>query len=240
MLQQPGPDGQPWQPDPPHAYCPRCGGDTGPGEATATGCHRCAHRPVPWDAAVRLSAYEGPLADAIHQMKFARHWRLAHILGQRLGQALTTRQHGRFAQPLSESNSRSATISAACPPAAAHAPFPGGVVHVPMHWRRRAHRGFDQAALMAEALAATANLPHAPLLRRIKHRPPQSTVVLSDRQRNIRGAYTLAPVDLRGQPVILVDDVLTTGATLTQCTRLLKQAGASPITIAIAAVGHSR
>ena len=111
---------------------------------------------------------------------------------------------------------------------------------VPMHWRGRWRRGFDQAALMARALGRARGWPLAPVLTRNRHTPPQSTVVTSKRADNVRGAFHIKTVDLRGYELILVDDVKTSGATLSICVRLLHRAGARSVHTAVAAVADPR
>jgi ComF family protein len=114
---------------------------------------------------------------------------------------------------------------------------PTVVVPVPLHWRRRLTRGFDQSALMAAALARTANLPLAHLLRRSRPTAPQSHLMHpAQRWRNVERAFSMQPVDLAGWDVVLVDDVKTTGSTAARCAALLRDARADQITLAVAAV----
>jgi ComF family protein len=97
------------------------------------------------------------------------------------------------------------------------------VVPVPLHWRRRLTRGFNQAADLARHLGP----PSVAALRRIRATPTQTGLHRADRRRNVRGAFacTRAAAGLRGRAVVLVDDVSTTGATLEACARALKAAG---------------
>jgi ComF family protein len=105
------------------------------------------------------------------------------------------------------------------------------VVPVPLHPERRRERGYNQAELIARPLAKRLGLKvNARLLTRIKPRPPQLLLSRSERWKSVHGAYATpdgARVDnLR---VLLVDDVMTTGATLDACARALKKAGASKV-----------
>lgn len=102
------------------------------------------------------------------------------------------------------------------------------LVPVPLHRRRLAARRFNQAALLSGALARLSGQPHAPLmLRRVKATPKQKGMSPLARRQNVAGAFALR----RGQAaeglrVVLIDDVLTTGATLLGCARTLRAAGA--------------
>ena len=102
------------------------------------------------------------------------------------------------------------------------------VVAVPLHHVRRRERGYDQAALLAEALGATLGVPRlAGALRRERPTRPQTTLDAAGRRRNLRGAFRVASaVELRGRSVLLVDDVITTGATFEAALAALESAGA--------------
>jgi ComF family protein len=107
----------------------------------------------------------------------------------------------------------------------------GVVVPVPLHWRRRLHRGFDQTWLLATHACALAALrPPTTVLRRVHGAPAQSTLSANERAANLRGAFAVAePRAIAGRAVILVDDVVTTGATLEAAAEPLAAAGATRI-----------
>ena len=100
-------------------------------------------------------------------------------------------------------------------------------VPVPLHWRRRYRRGFNQAA----ELAAHLGPPVAEVLRRTRATPSQVGLSRSDRARSVRGAIALARghAAVRRRSVVLVDDVLTTGATIDACAAVLRAAGAGRV-----------
>ena len=115
------------------------------------------------------------------------------------------------------------------PPAAAAA-----VVPVPLSERRLAERGYNQAAVVAGALAGVHRLPVADLLARTRDTPPQSTLARSERLASVAGAFEAMPA-ARGATLWLVDDVLTTGATTQAAKRALLDAGAAHVEVAVLA-----
>src|SRR5207248_7961325 len=97
-------------------------------------------------------------------------------------------------------------------------------------------RGFKQAALLARSLAERTGLPVMLALERVRYTTTQTAFDRVERMQNLHNAFRLRPRrDVRGSRVLLVDDVLTTGSTLSECARVLKQAGASSVYAATAA-----
>ena len=103
------------------------------------------------------------------------------------------------------------------------------VVPVPLHPWKRLRRGFNQA----DDLARTLGVPVYPALRRSRATHTQAGLTPRQRRRNVAGAFRMAPwpwrVSVSSQVLVLVDDVMTTGATLDACARVLKQAGAKEV-----------
>ena len=106
------------------------------------------------------------------------------------------------------------------------------VVPVPLHPRRRWERGFNQS----RDLAARLGPPLADILLRVRHAPPQATLAAGQRQANVQGAFELsgrawlrARATVGGKAVVVADDVMTTGATLAACARVLRAAGAREV-----------
>lgn len=201
-----------WHIDPPTAYCPRCGATVGSGEATAKGCSHCLGEPIAWDRIVRLSMYTEPMAPWIIAMKYHKQWPWAPWFGEAL------------ARSIGPINDPAKTII--CP--------------VPMATLRRWRRGFSQTQLMADAFAKETNLRVVPLLRRQGWQRSQTKVIASQRRANVSGAFRIDKVDLSGHDVWLIDDVKTSGATLTACTRLLRSMGAWHVYVAVAAVADPK
>jgi len=100
---------------------------------------------------------------------------------------------------------------------------------MPLSPRRLAERGFNQALLIAEGLADDFSLPlHRMVLARIRETRPQTTLPWKARHDNVKGAFA-ATSALQGKNVALVDDVMTTGATLNEAARALKKQGATRV-----------
>lgn len=102
------------------------------------------------------------------------------------------------------------------------------ITWVPIHRRRRWKRGYDQSELLARQLARRLDMPCEPLLQKMRHTAAQSGLNgESERRANVLGGYALQPnVWVEGRRILLVDDVMTTGATLSECARVLRTAGA--------------
>jgi ComF family protein len=105
------------------------------------------------------------------------------------------------------------------------------VVPVPLHRQREKERGYNQAALISKPLAKKLRLPHkALLLMRTRPRPDKHILSLEERWESVHGAFATRPgSQVDNQRVLLVDDVLTTGATLDACSRTLREAGAKSV-----------
>jgi ComF family protein len=194
----------------PHATCARCASTLGPNLPPAPDCARCRGHAFAFERVIRLGPYEGVRRDAILRMKHAHHDGLAEAVGELWA------------------------TSASGPLKAVGA---GLVVPVPLHWRRRWRRGYNQAAALARALASGLQNPSTERwLRRVRATPFQTDVAPSARRANVRGAFRAAvDPNLKGQTVLLVDDVLTTGGTAHEAARVLRAAGAARVVVAVLA-----
>lgn len=164
-------------------------------------CARCLRSPLPLDRVVAPWRFGGSLAIAIRRLKFTGTTHIARTL---------------------------APLWAPLVAAAVHETG-GIVVPVPLHWRRRLSRGFDQTWLLARHACALAGIaPPTVGLRRTRAAPPQSTLPAAARAANVAGAFE-ARVPVAGRAVVLIDDVVTTGSTLAAAARALRAAGARAV-----------
>ena len=191
---------------------PRCAGCGEPGSWFCVPC-RVECEPVAHEGrlAIRAAgAHVGPLRGAVRRLKYGGEPGLAQDLG-----ALV-------ALELARDLARGVTVDA--------------VVPVPLHRSRAAARGYDQAALLARAVAAHTALPLRPVLHRIRGGRPQVELDRAARAANVRGAFIAEAGSLRGLRVALVDDVATTGATLMDAAAAARAAGARSVRAYVVAV----
>jgi len=107
------------------------------------------------------------------------------------------------------------------------------IVPVPLHWTRLFARRYNQAAVLAHALKAAGGPPVAPdWLIRKRRTPPQGKTGAESRRRNVAGAFALKPgKSVKGKRILVIDDVFTTGATVSECARVLKRNGAAQVDV---------
>lgn len=109
------------------------------------------------------------------------------------------------------------------------------LVPVPLHWVRLVKRRYNQSALLGEDLRRRTGIPHWPdILRRERNTPTQGHQNATDRHTNVHGAFSLNPAyreRVRGKNLVLLDDVLTTGATVEECTKVLLKEGARQVDV---------
>ena len=110
---------------------------------------------------------------------------------------------------------------------------PGLICPLPLHASRHLERGYNQAAIITQAAAKRLGVPHRHAVKRVRATQQQARLGGTERQQNVTGAFRAAP--LRGERVLLIDDVMTSGATLTECSLALLEAGASGVYIAAVA-----
>ena len=111
----------------------------------------------------------------------------------------------------------------------------------PVSWLRRQQRRYDQAQVLARAVSKQLGAKPLRTLRKYRHTKPSSSLKdKSQRQANVRDAYrAVKPDRFRGKRVLLIDDVYTTGSTLSECARVLKAAGAKEVVCAVIAAAPS-
>jgi len=106
------------------------------------------------------------------------------------------------------------------------------VVPVPLHWRRRWARGFNQSELLARGIARRCGVPMVRVLHRTRPTATQTGLSNTGRRHNVAGAFQVRrPQSVAGKRILLVDDVMTTGSTAAACARALRRAGAGRIVV---------
>ncbi|MGB9456446.1 MAG: ComF family protein [Bryobacteraceae bacterium] len=155
-----------------------------------------------FDAAYSFGFYDGVLRQLIHLYKYGKVRTLAGPLGDFLLRAL----------PRDESFD--------C------------VAPVPLHWRKRWRRGFNQADLLSRRIASRTGIPVSRLLRRRRSTASQASLSNTGRRRNVASAFTCRRPDrAAGRKILLIDDVMTTGSTGAACALALKRAGAARVAL---------
>lgn len=177
--------------------CPGCGEQLGRAPGLCAACTAGlrarveTHSPLvpqPGPHLVTLGRYAGPLRRAVRALKYGGAREVAGPLGQALGRGV--------------------------PPGWGV----GGVVPVPLHPSRQRERGYNQAELLAAAVAAELGVPVLPLLERTRATAQQAKKSGAERAENLRGAFRVRPGRvLPGVPLLVVDDVMTTASTLQAC-----------------------
>src|SRR5262249_43205741 len=167
-------------------------------------CPACQERTYSFDRVRSFALYDRALVKAVLLLKFERIDPLAAWFAARLAEAIE-REPQELAADL--------------------------VVPVPLHSVREKERGYNQANLLAKPLAKRLKLPRQEaLLVRTRPRPDKRLLSLDERWASVRGAFATRPgTQVDNRRVLLVDDVLTTGATLDACARALREAGAKAV-----------
>ncbi len=167
-------------------------------------CPTCFAAPPPWQSLRYFGIYQGSLRELVIRHKHAPDITLGRLAGHLLCQALRT-------NPFTPQE------------------HPELVIPVPLHPKRLGMRGFNQAFLLARYAGHMLHLPVcAKALQRVRHTPAQSGLPQKKRRTNLRNAF-VATNSVRQKRILLVDDVMTSGATLEHCTFALHTAGASHV-----------
>jgi ComF family protein len=210
----------------PCVTCSVCGEGLGGGIASspASGeplCGLCRRAAPPFARAVAYGSYDGVLRDLIHLLKYEQMHPAGKVLGESLAVAMNA-------------------VAGSFGPGAAV------VLPVPLHPAKLRQRGFNQAEVIARAALKTLASKRSFAASRLelnprilkRQRPTQSQTGLTRHQRreNLRGAFAVVrPESVAGREILLVDDVFTTGTTVSECARILRRAGASKVFVATVA-----
>ncbi len=185
-------------------FCAKCSEPFSGAITTSFACANCAHRVLYFDAAISAYRSRGIVRRVILDFKYGRQIHLRHLIARWLVAALDDQRVRERQFDL--------------------------VVPVPLHPARERERGFNQAALLAQWTSTHLRVPLKPVLERIHYTTTQTAFDRVERMENLRGAFRLRKnADVRKSRVLLIDDVLTTGSTLSECARVLKRAGAASV-----------
>ncbi len=191
--------------------CDRCGAPVPEDFLPTQSCPACKDFSLKFDAVFPLGRYEGALRELVLKTKRlsseAVSLAIGRLLAQRLGEKLAWFR-------------------------------PDAVLPIPMHWGKRFVRGVNSPELLADCLGRKLGVPVVRSLVRCRYTGPQKDLLPRERFRNVRGAFRLRRSDRRrwqDARLLLVDDILTTGATCSEAARLLKQSGATAVAVAVVA-----
>lgn len=165
-------------------------------------CALCRSGAMSFQQAFSYGAYDGELARLIHLFKYAGIRTLAAPLGELLARSLP---HGQAFDV---------------------------IVPMPLHWWKRLTRTFNQSDLLAKEVSRRTGIPWSRALRRVKRTEAQAGLTSAERRLNVRGAFRIArPEAVAAKRVLLIDDVLTTGATAAAASAVLRRAGAAHVAV---------
>jgi ComF family protein len=172
-------------------------------------CGRCRGQRLRFDAVLRAGAYRGVLRTLLQRFKFGGQEDLANLFVGPLVRAILRSE---FYEDIDT------------------------VVAVPTCWQHRLLQRFYPATVLAKQVAKSSRIPYAALLDRVAAGPRQTLLAETERRRNVRGKFRLARgCMVTGARICLVDDVMTTGSTVAECSRVLKKSGAAKVYVAIVA-----
>ncbi len=194
--------------------CPKCAAPLTTENSPCPWCQGAGLTPI--DHIIRLGIFHDPLKSLIHQMKYNARWPLADFLADHLA-----------SQPRTKNLTTPDTL----------------LIPVPLHYRRQFSRGYNQSDLLARRLKEQLSCDLSRPIRRIRDTPTQTQMTSrADRETNVRGAFALKRrhKSIENRPIIIVDDVFTTGATLRAVARTLKQGNPSSISAIVLAIADPR
>jgi len=187
--------------------CPACGGALDGVLALCTECLQASDRP--WQQAVSVFPFGGKVRELVHRFKYRGHTYLTRFFAEHMLQNWT--RYG--------------------------GSVPDVVMPVPLHWFKQMRRGYNQAELLAQQISKALRVPCVCPVRRRRWTAQQAMLDFSARQDNMKNAFALtASQAILGRHVLVVDDVMTTGATLADVSRTLQRA--QPATVSVLTVAR--
>lgn len=164
-------------------------------------CSLCRANATNFERAYSYGTYEGSLAALVHLFKYKGIRTLSKPLGELMARGLPSSE--RF----------------------------DAIVPVPLHWRKKLSRGFNQADLLAETIGRRTGIPVIHGLKRRRNTDTQAGLTNAMRRKNVDGAFVATSCAFQGKRVLLIDDVVTTGATVSAAAKALCRAGAARVTV---------
>ncbi len=185
--------------------CRTCGAEV---DGIFESCSDCMNAPKPpWTRAYALFKYTDEVQECIHRFKYRGYTVLARPLA-------------RLAAGVFDNET----------------PHYDVIVPIPLHWRRFLQRGYNQSSLFAKELSKWTNIPVKRVLKRKKHTPRQAFLTRKERNLNINGAFSIFDsTEAEKRSILLIDDVMTTGATLSEAAGVLLNGGAARVDVLVIA-----
>ena len=192
-------------------YCRACGSNLGPHQSINSKgkCSVCRKLKLPFEGICRLGAYEASLSQAVINFKFHHSFSTGQILADMLAETL-------------KEQSWIDTLDAFCA--------------IPIHWTRRIDRGFNQSQILADRISQIIQIPVIKLLKRKIPTIRQVGLSAARRKENVKNIFKqIKKWPVEGTSICLIDDVMTTGSTLSEAAKTLRRAGAEKVYAAVLA-----
>jgi ComF family protein len=191
-------------------FCAKCSEPFSGAIDGSFACGNCTNQKLHFVAAIAAYRSQGIVRRLVHDFKYRNRVHLRHLVADWLAAALD------------DSRIKGQQFDV--------------IVPVPLHPARQRQRGFNQAAVLAKSISGRTAMPVRMALERVRYTTTQTAFDRAARMKNLHDAFRLRrKADVRDLRVLLIDDVLTTGSTLSECARVLKNAGAASIYAATAA-----
>lgn len=186
-----------------HSDCHLCA--TPLNETTGAICGKCLQYPPTYDRVIAIFAYDLPINKMISDIKFHQKLNIAHVLSQIMAKKILMQYENK--------------------------PLPQCLIPIPLHNKRLAERGYNQSLEIARNISKSLRIPiNKTACQRVLNTKPQMNLSHEDRKRNLRNAFAIRQ-KLPYQHIALIDDVFTTGSTVNELTKVIKQSGVEQVDI---------